>query len=257
MSDFDLDDMLDLFDDENEGAVQPSDISRHSTETSLNIDVYVMEDMKKGLRYNRVSQESIALLRRTPEYKKTGSVTRAFMLIIEEALLNGFEFNYNPKYNVKCSSNLAYLTISEVVENNVTDKLKSGDLEPLAINFYYDQFIKAKLGGIVQEPAKKELTNEVMLYRVFTLLLGATGKTTIDLCAELNLKTTQIGRLKKGKVGLNAMNSIATALNSYDEQIRIDIFNKLVTIKLPNTEHGRVLDYEEFSKFSPSKIRYI
>lgn len=256
MSDFDLDDMLELFDDEDEGGVQPSDISRHSTETSLNLDVYVMEDMKEGVRNHRLSNLSFDLLRKTPEYKTTGSISRAFELIIEEALLEGFEFIFNPNNKTSLTKKLT-LNVSEVVENHVTDKFKSGYLEPLVINSYYDQFIKAKLGGIVQESAKTELTNEVMLYRVFTLLLGATGKTTIDLCGELDLKTNQIDRLKKGKVGLNAMNSISTALNSYDEQIRIDIFNQLVTIKLPNTEQGRVLDYEEFSKFSPSKIRYI
>ncbi|EJB8440005.1 hypothetical protein MW344_004652 [Vibrio parahaemolyticus] len=256
MSDFDLDDMLDLFDDEDEGVVQPSDISRHSIETSFNLDVYVMEDMKEGIRNHRLSDLSFNLLRKTPEYKKTGSISRAFELILEEALLEGFEFIFNPNHKPSLAKK-ATLNVSEAVENHVTDKFKSGDLEPIAINYYYDQFIKAKLGSIVQEPAKKELTNEVMLYRMFTLLVGATGKTIIDLCGELDLKTIQIDRLKKGKVGLNAMNSIATALNSYDEQIRIDIFNQLVTIKLPNTEQGRVLDYEEFSKFSPSKIRYI
>lgn len=256
MSDFDLDDMLDLFDDEDEGVVQPSDISRHSTEKSFNLDVYVMEDMKEGIRSHRLSKLSFDLLRKTPEYKKTGSTSKAFELIIEEALLGGFEFIFNPKLKTTLTNKVT-IKVSEVVENHVTDKFKSGDLEPIAINFYYDQFIKAKLGAIVQEPVEKKLTNEAMLYRVFGILLGATGKTTIDLCGELDLKTNQIDRLKKGKVGLNAMNSIATALNSYDEQIRIDIFNQLVTIKLPNTEKGRVLDYEEFSKFSPSKIRYI
>lgn len=256
MSDYDLEDMLDLFDDEDEAGVQPSDIARHTTETSFNIDVYVVEDLKKGLRYNSVSNASFNLLKQSKEYKQTGSVAKALEVLFEEALMSGFTFNYVPQ-KVKYTNMLSHFKVSEVVENHIVDKLKSGLFEVNEINSYYDQFIKAKLGGEVQEPVEQQINTASMLYRMFSILVGATHKTQLELATEIGLKTAQIHRLKTGKVGLNAMNNIAQALNSFDEQISIDIFNELVTIKLPDSDNGRVLDYQEFANFAPSIVRYI